>query len=323
MNASSKKVNWGIVSAGRISHTFARDIEFVENANVAAVAARNLDSAKEFAQQYGIGKAYQGYDALFADPEIDAVYISTPHTHHFQHAKAALLAGKHVLCEKPITITVEQVEELATLAQQKQLFLMEAMWTYFLPAIKKAKQWIAEGRIGKLKHIKGDFGYPVPYDPTRREWNNDLAGGCVWDMGIYPVAFNYLFNDSCDYDVQVFGRRAANGADSDVTITYDYGDKDSVLNTSFECRLPNWGFLVGTEGYIAIPDFFRASECSLHVLDDQIEHFKDARDGSGFEFEIAAASNAILAGELETAEMPLATSIELQKRLTSILRDLP
>ena len=312
-------VRWGVVSAGRISHTFVKDAVLVESAEVVAVAARNKQSAREFADQYGILTAYEGYDTLFADPQVDAVYISTPHTHHFAHTKAALEAGKHVLCEKPFTVSSQQCEELMALAKQKNLFLMEAVWTYFLPAIQKAQQWIAEGRIGELKHLKGDFGYPLPYEPERREWNRELAGGCLLEMGIYPVSFNWLFNPSTDYSMQVIGRRAPNGADRDVTVMFDYGDKDSVITTSFDCRLPNWGFLVGTKGYIAIPDFFRAKECSLHVLDERVDHFVDNRRGSGFEFEIAAACEAILAGEIESTVMPLSNSLNFQRQMEGIL----
>lgn len=315
-----KTIRWGVVSAGRISHTFAKDMAFVEGAEITAVAARNGEDAKAFAETYQIKTAYQGYDVLFADPEIDAVYISTPHTHHFEHNKAALEAGKHVLCEKPFTVSAAECETLIEIAQANGLFLMEAVWTFFLPAIKQAQQWIAEGRIGELKHIKGDFGYPLEYDPDRREWNKDLAGGCLLEMGIYPVSFNWLFNRSTDYKMSVIGRRAPNGADRDVTVTFDYGDSDSVINCSFDCRLPNWGFLVGTEGYIAIPDFFRASECSLHVLDERVEHFVDDRKGSGFEFEIAAACEAIKQGKTETSEVPLSASLHFQQQMEAILK---
>lgn len=313
------KVRWGIVSAGRISHTFAKDMFYVENAEIEAVAARQLSSAQEFANEYGIVKAYHGYDLLFNDDDIDAVYISTPHSYHYEHTKQALEAGKHVLCEKPFTVNPEQCIELAEFAKSKGLFLMEAVWTYFLPAIKKAKQWIAEGRIGELKHITADFGYPLPYDPNRREWDADLGGGCLLEMGIYPVCFNYLFNGSVNYDMQVIGKRAPNGADRDVTVTLDYGKQVSVLHTTFDARLPNWGAIVGTEGYIIIPDFFRASEASLYVIDDKVDYFVDNRKGSGFEFEIAAASQAILDGKLETEEMPLATSLHFQQQMQSIL----
>lgn len=313
------KVRWGIIGAGRISHTFANDIQYAESASLVAVAARNKESAQTFADQYGIESVYQGYDLLCADEQVDAVYIATPHSFHYEQTKMALEAGKHVLCEKPFTVSSAQCEELMALARAKGLFLMEAMWTFFLPAIKQAQKWIADGRIGELKHIKADFGYPLPYDPNRREWDAELGGGCLLEMGIYPVAFNFLFNPSTDYKMHVIGKRAPNGADRDVTVTLDYGEQVSVIHTTYDARIPNWGAIVGTEGRIIIEDFFRASEASLYAIDDRVEHFVDDRKGGGFEFEIEAASRAIISGEIETAEMPLSTSLHFQKQMETIL----
>ena len=313
------KVRWGIISAGRISHTFAKDMAYANNAEIKAVAARNGESAQKFAEQYKIEKAYEGYDAIFNDPEIDAVYISTPHSLHFEQTQQALHAGKHVLCEKPFTVSPEQCIELTQLATDKELFLMEAMWTYFLPAIKQAQDWVEQGKIGELKHIKADFGYPMPYTPESREWNTSLGGGCLLDMGVYPIAFNWLFTQREPVSSYVTGERAPNGADKDVTIIYDYGRVKSVLGTSFQCRLRNWAYLIGTEGYIAIPDFFRASNAQLHVLDNLIDEFEDHRLGSGFEYQIEAASKAILNGELETREMPLSHTLAFQQQMANAL----
>ena len=152
-----KKLRWGIVSAGRISAQFAHDMQFVKNGELAAVATRSLASAQAFAKKYHIEKCYEGYQTMFDDPDIDAVYIGTPHTLHYENVVAAIKAGKHVLCEKPITISSEQCLKLSKLAKQQGVFLMEAMWTYFLPALNKAKAWVDAGRIGKIKHIKTDL----------------------------------------------------------------------------------------------------------------------------------------------------------------------
>lgn len=314
-----EKVRWGIISAGRISHTFAKDMAYASNAEIKAVAARNGESAQKFAEQYNIEKAYEGYDAVFNDTDIDAVYISTPHSLHFEQTQQALNAGKHVLCEKPFTVSPEQCIELTQLAKDKGLFLMEAMWTYFLPAIKQAQDWVEQGKIGELKHIKADFGYPLEYDPNKREWDVTLGGGSLLEMGIYPVAFNWLFTQRAPISTLVTGERAPNGADKDVTILHDYGKVKSVIGSSYQCRLRNWAYLIGTEGYIAIPDFFRASNAQLHVLDNLIDEFEDHRLGSGFEYQIEAASKAILNGELETREMPLSHTLAFQQQMAEAL----
>jgi predicted dehydrogenase len=312
------KIRWGLVSAGRIAHTFTQDMAFVGNGEITAVAARSIDSANVFADQYKIEKRYQGYQALFEDPEIDAVYISTPHAMHYEHTKMALSAGKHVLCEKPFTVDVAQCEELVILAKQQNCFLMEAMWTLFLPAIRKAQQWIDEGRIGDIVQIQSDFGYPLPYDPDRREWDVRLGGGCLLEMGVYPVAFNWLFTQREPSCIQAEVKRAPNGADSHVAAVFDYGDQISMIGASFKTRLRNWGYVFGTDGYIAIPDYFRASDALLYVRDDCVDHFSDPRVGSGFEFQTIAAGEAILAGKVETDIMPHKHSIAFQRHMQAI-----
>ncbi|GAB3028507.1 Gfo/Idh/MocA family protein [Bowmanella dokdonensis] len=321
--STNKHLHWGIVGAGRIAHTFASDMRHVDNSQVYAVASRNLEDAREFARQYQIPVPLEGYQQLFDHPQVDAVYIATPHNLHYGQVREALLAGKHVLCEKPITVSAEQCEDLIALAKAQGLFLMEAMWTWFLPAIRKARQWVDEGRIGRILHIKADFGYPQPYDVNARTYNPQLAGGCLLDMGIYPLALNLLFKPAPYQSLSVDYHQAPNGVEDDVNWTLRYPDSVSSLGTSFRCRLPNWAFIIGDNGYIAIPDFFRASQASLYVLDQRVEHFEDNRLGSGFEFEIQAATEAIREGRLEAPGMPLSASLECQRQLQAILARIP
>jgi predicted dehydrogenase len=236
-----KKIRWGIVGAGRISNTFAKDMKFVLRGEIKAVAARSLDSAKRFADKYDIPQAYGGYQALFDDPDIDAVYIATPHSCHLQNAKDAMLAGKAVMCEKPFTITPEECIELMEVANKTNTYLMEAMWTYFLPAIQKAYAWVAEGRIGRIHHLKADFGYPqLPYEETRREYDKSLAGGCLLEMGIYPIALSHLFMRKDPTAIHVVARKAPNGVEDDLAILFNYDNAVATLGTSFRCKLQNW-----------------------------------------------------------------------------------
>lgn len=316
---NKQKIRWGLVSAGRIAHTFAHDMSFVENSTIHAVAARSLENAESFANQYAIPVAYQGYSALFADPNIDAVYISTPHTLHYEHTKQALMAGKHVMCEKPFVVTPEQCAELCNLAKANNLFLMEAMWTWFLPAIRQAQTWIAEGHIGELKQLKADFGYPIAYDPTKREWNRDLAGGCTFEMGIYPIAFNRLFNSKTPERWHIIGKRAENGADKTMQASIDYGDSLSVIGSSFECKLRNWAYIIGTDGYIAIPDFWRADKAHLYKLDECLTTFEDERKGSGFEFQIQHAVECIRTDRTESDVVSHSDSQAFQQDIAQFL----
>lgn len=313
-----KTVRWGIVSTGRIADQFCQDLVTVANAEIAAVAARNIDSAQTFADKFGIGKAYQGYQAMFDDPTIDVVYIGTPHTFHFQHSYDALMAGKSVLCEKPFTVSVEQCQILSELAKSKGLFLMEAMWTYFLPAIKQAKAWVDAGKIGNIKHVKADFGYPIPYDEHSREYSADLAGGCLLDMGIYPLAIAHYFLGKDIRTVDVKTTLAPNGVDQDVVFLAQYDQALATLASSFQCKLPNSAYIIGTEGTIEIPNFWQADQCTLYHLDEQIDHFKDQRTTLGFNFEAEAVTQALLNNVTESDTVPHETSEWFQTWLTAI-----
>lgn len=311
-------LKWGIVSTGRIADKFCQDMAYVENGEVTAVAARNLKSASDFAAKHKIDKAYESYQTLFDDQDIDIIYIATPHNFHFKHVRDALSAGKHVLCEKPITISSKELSTLSALAKKKNVFLMEAMWTYFLPSLLKAKQWVNEGRIGTIKHIKADFGYLVPYEPEGRMYNPDLAGGCLFDMGIYPIALAQYFNSGPLDGVIVKTQFAPNNVENDVAILASSGDVTLSLATSFQCRLHNAALIIGDKGYIKIPNFWRAKSCSLYQLDEKIAEFKDNSSGSGLHFEATAVGVAINNNQLEHSNMPHSVSLLLQQQLETI-----
>ena len=318
-----EKVRWGIVSTGRITHQFVRDFNFVPNGEVVAVASRSQESADAFARQYGIPRAYEGYERLLEDGEVDAVYVATPHTMHFQNTVDAITAGKHVLCEKPFTISPGESEQLFEVAGRSSVFVMEALWTYFLPAIQKAREWVQQGRIGKLRQVKADFGFPkLPFDPDQREYNADLAGGCLLEMGIYPVALAWLFMQKDPVEMQVVAHKAPNGVEDDVVMVFDYGEDSegavATLGTSFRSKLQNWAYIIGEESYIAIPNFWHASECSLFELDTRIDHFDDGRTSLGFDYETIASNEDILAGRQQNSIMPWDTTVRLQQHMARV-----
>lgn len=307
------EIRWGIVSTGRIANSFVIDCATVPNTKVSAVAARSRNSAQAFADRHGIETAYEGYQALFDDESIDAVYVATPHTLHFDHTAGALKAGKAVLCEKPMSVSADQCARLLSVAASTGSYLMEGMWTWFLPAIRKAREWVDEGRIGAIKHIKADFGYPQVYDPDKREYDASLAGGCLLEMGIYPVAIADYFAAREPLSISASAKFATNGVEDDVVMHYDYGDFVATLATSFRCRLQNSAYIIGDAGYIAIPDFFRASECFFHVLDECRESFSARRDTVGFDYEIEAMVADIAAGKTQSDIVPLSASLRFQQ----------
>lgn len=320
---AGRKVRWGIVSTGRITHQFVQDFAFVPNGEVVAVASRSQAAADAFAARYAIPRAYAGYGQLLEDPEVDAVYIATPHTLHFRNTADAIQARKHVLCEKPFTVTVRECRNLFRMAEQSSVFLMEGMWTWFLPAIRKALEWVEQGRIGRIRQVKADFGYPqLPFDPARREYDVELGGGCLLEMGIYPIALALLFLQRDPDSIQVVARQAPNGVEDDLQMLFDYGGNDdgcsATLATSFRSKLQNWAYIIGEESYIAIPDFWRARECRLYHLDECVDRFEDDLGSLGFNYEIQAVNHDILHGRQQNELMPWAATVRLQEHMEQV-----
>lgn len=319
MRDYSKPLRWGILSTGRIADWFCTDFHMAEGSELAAVASRSQENADGFAAKYDIPAAYGDYDQMLADETIDVIYIGTPHTNHLEAATKALEAGKAVLCEKPITVSPDECKQLIETAERTGSYLMEAVWTYFLPAIRKAQQWVADGRIGELIHVKADFGYPVPYSPDQREYDTRLGGGVMLEMGVYPIAINWLFQQQEPRSIHVIGRTAPNGAEDDVVMTFDYPNSVSSLATSFKARLRNSCYLIGTEGYIEIPDFFRAFECRLYHLDDCIKEFKDGRETLGYHYQAEAVTADLRAGKRQSDIVPLSASLKFQEHMAAVL----
>lgn len=311
-------LNWGIVSTGRISHWFCSDFCRVPNGALKAVCSRDHRTAEAFAREYSIETAYDDYRAMLSDKAIDVIYIGSPHTLHFEHAAAALRAGKAVLCEKPLSVSTAECERLIAIADETGSYLMEAMWTYFLPAMKKAKSWVQEGRIGDLVQIKTDFGYPVPYAPERREYDATLGGGCLLEMGVYPVAIAHLFAKQDPQAICSFATRAPNGVEDDVTAIFSYDALTASLGTSFRARLRNAAYIIGEEGYVVIPDAFRCHEAFLYKLDECVDHFSEERTTAGYEYQAIVVCDDVSAGRKQSSVVPLSSSLAFQRHIDGI-----
>lgn len=314
------KIKWGIIGPGSIAHKFAHDFQFVKNGQLHAVASRSMDRALSFAEKYNIPRAYNNYEQLYNDPEIDAVYVATPHNFHAQNSLDALQAGKGVLCEKPLTPSYADSKNLIDTARSRGVYLLEGMWSYFLPVIKKAKFWVDNGRIGKILHIKSEFGYPVPFDAHSRAYNPDLAGGTLLDMGIYPIAMAWYFLQEDPKHIHVIAKKAITGVDKDVNMIFEYESATANLHSSFNCKLHNWTYIFGKNGYIAIPDFWQARECFLYDGKQIIDTYKDDRQGFGFNFEIESVNDDLLAGKTESKTVPFDWSLKLQSHMHRVMQ---
>lgn len=313
-----EKVKWGILGPGNIAADFVSDFDFVSNGVVHAVASRTSSRSKEFAARFHIPIVCDSYEALVSHPEVDAIYVATPHSFHFEQSLLALQHGKSVLCEKPVTTSLTDFLKLQEVAVEKRVLLMEGMWTYFLPAIQKAKQWVNEGKIGTIKHVKSDFGFHAPYAPNSRLFDPNLAGGAMLDIGIYPIALASYFLEEDPLDMKIRSTKAPSGVDSDLMMSFEYSNALGTLHASLECQLPNLTYVIGEKGYIAIPNGWQARECSLFVESERIDHFNDGRTGFGFNYEIEAFNSDLIDGRLESETVPHRVSEQLQRLMEKV-----
>ena len=312
-------IGWGVISTGRIAEQFAQDLDSVTHGRLVAATSRTRANAQAFAEKYAVPRVHDTVDALLADDAVDAVYIATPHTVHLDNTLAAIAAGKAVLCEKPLTICADDARKIRDAATAAQCYVMEAMWTWFLPAIRQAKAWLDGGRIGRLVQVKADFGYPQrPYSPDMRVYDARLGGGALLEMGIYPVALLWLLMGRQPEHVSVVSNHAPNGVEDDLSALLDYGDVLATIGTSFRAKLQNWAYLIGEDGYIAIPDFWRASECMLYELETCTDTFTDARETIGLNFETQAVVDDLRAGRTESDVVPLAASVGFQETMETL-----
>lgn len=316
-----RKINWGIIGTGNIAHSFARDFVYVNQGNLVAVASRSLDKAQGFADEFNISKAFGSYAEMYNSNEIDAVYIATPHNAHLQNSTDALKAGKAVLCEKPITINPNECRRLMDIAKSTGNYLMEAMWTYFLPAIVEAQKWIEDGKIGKVKHIKSDFGFKANIKSEARLFDPQFAGGALLDIGIYPIAMAWLIYKQTPEKVSVFSKKEDTGVDSEETMIFEYANGVVAnLAASILYDMPNEAVIMGDQGIIRIPDFFKAKECFLYENGDIKEHFTDPTKCVGYNFEVDAVNMDLLEGKKESAVVPLSTSLKIQELMAMVIK---
>ena len=305
-------VNWAILAPGIIANSMAQAMSGTKGkVHLYAVGSRDYERSKAFADKWGFEKAYGSYEELLADPEVDAVYVANPHAFHFDSVMQCLNAGKHVLCEKPAGCNIEQLTIMEKTAKEKNLFFMEAMWTAFNPCIKQINKWIAEGKIGELKHIQSFFCNRIPFDKNHRLWAPELAGGALLDLGIYNIYFAMLLTNYAKVTGHSSTVRMENNIDAwnSVTLTFENG-----VTTSFQsaCDMPagsnsHDAIIYGTKGFITTQNFFMTQNAQLHTYkaewgnDNEITEKADVPFSvNGYEYELIDATNCILAGKLES-----------------------
>lgn len=318
MTDSLNRVRWGIIAPGKVAHKFAADIQKVPNAELYAVASRSMDNAGAFAAQYHVARYYNSYQQLASDPEIDAVYIASPHVFHKEHSILCLNRKKAVLCEKPFAMNSRQVKEMVNAARANDTLLMEAMWTIFLPHFQLVLKEIKEGTIGNVTGIEADFGFSRCYDPESRLFNKELGGGSLLDIGIYPVflALSVLgMPERIEADATFFDT----GADSSCNMVFSYGNHaEARLHCSLLKQTPTGAIIRGERGKIVIhPKFHQPTAFSIEK-DGKTQRFDFAVSTLGFNYEIEHFSDLLLNGKKESNIMPFATSKNLIHLLDAV-----
>lgn len=314
-----KKIRWGIMGTGWIAEKFAEDLAHVGNGEGLAAGSRTKESAAKFAEKFGLPRAYGSYEELVNDPDIDAIYVATPHPYHRDNVLTALNAGKAVLCEKPFTVNSAELEQLISSAKQQNLFLMEAMWTRFLPPIVQVRKWLEEGRIGEVKLVKAEFGFRSDWNPQGRLLNPQLGGGALLDAGIYPVSFASMIFGTEPEKVWSSADIGETGVDEKFSILLDYGKgRTATLNGAVRLDLTNDAYIHGTEGTIHIPSFLNATEAVLRVTGQEEEKFTDGRLSTGYSFEAEEVGRCLLEGLTESPAITLDESLGILKLLDAI-----
>jgi len=308
----TKKYNWGIIGLGKIANKFAHDLQLVEDANLYGVASRNIEKASEFGKTYNAKKCYGSYNELLNDPHIDVVYIATPHAYHCELAIAAMDAGKAVLCEKPFGMNSVEVEKMISKSKEKNVFLMEALWTRFIPATEKLLSLLESDVIGDLKSVKADFGFKAEFEPEKRLFKKELGGGSLLDIGIYPILIS-LLTLGVPTEIKALATMFPTNVDSSCAMVFGYNNEQSaVLDASLLADTPIVCWLHGTKGSLKMSNPFHSTkEISFYKERKLVETFTSDYTGLGYYHEILEVQKSLNEGITESDKLPLSFSLQL------------
>lgn len=308
-----EKIRVGILSAGHIAGVMAGTLaQMREELIPYAIAARDGERAKAMAQAHGFVKSYGSYEELVRDPQVDLIYVASPHSHHGKHVELCLAHGKHVLCEKAFTANAKQAQAVITLAEAKNRFLGEAVWTRFMPFVKKLRETIDSGVIGEVRSLQCGFGQPLLHVP--RLTDPALAGGALLDLGIYPLTLASLVLGA---DVEHIASDAIltdRGVDAQNSMVLRYkGGKLATLSSNMTAWMPNTAAICGEKGYILLQDFWMCQRFIVSVRGEEPYMVDCPFAISGYEYEVRAAIQAIAQGRLYCEEMPWSESLRLME----------
>lgn len=310
----------GIMGPGRIADTVARTLTAMEEIECYAVASRSLERAEAFAQSHGFQKAYGSYDELLNDPQVELIYITTPHSHHFEQTMACLACGKPVLCEKAFTMNAGQAKKAAAYAREQGIYLAEAIWTRYMPSRGIIDQVIASGVIGKPNILTANLSYVIDSKP--RLTDPALAGGALLDVGVYGINFALMhFGDEIDR-IESSVQMTPTGVDGMETITIFYKDgRMAVLTHGIYSRSDRKGIIYGDKGYIVVENINNPQSISVYDTDDRLlARYEVPEQISGYEYEFREAVRCIREGKYESDSMPLKHTIQVMELMDGLRR---
>lgn len=311
----------GILGAGGIARVMAETVNGMEEAQCYAVAARDLGRAQKFAEEFGVEKAYGSYEEMLQDPQVELVYIATPHSHHYEHVKLCLEHGKHVLCEKAFTANAAQAEEILKMAEEKGFLLTEAIWTRYMPMRKTIDEVVASGIIGKVTSLSANLGYVI--EQNERIHAPELAGGALLDLTVYPLNFaSMVFGDDI-VKVDASCVKIDTGVDGQDNVMLTYRDgKMATMYTTIHAQTDRRGMINGSLGYIEIENINNYESMKVYNLDRKvIASYEAPKQITGYEYEVRAAIRAIQEGKTECEEMPHVETIKMMKLMDRIRAD--
>ena len=319
-----ERVRWGILATGGIAANFTDDL-LKHGHVVGAVGSRRLESAQDFAEKHGIARAHGSYEALCADPEIDAIYVATPHPMHAENAKLALSNGKHVLVEKSFTVNAREAQEVADLAAERGLVAMEAMWTRYLPHMVRIREILAEGLLGEVRSVVAEHLQDLPDDPAHRLNDLKLGGGALLDLGIYPISFTFDVLGAPRTIAAVARMHEATGADRTLAtlFTYESGAIAQTISAS-DTAGRNIAAIHGTDGRIEIDKTWYAPTSFRRYLgkDELVETYESQVTGRGMQYQAAELERLVAAGEIANDILPPAQSVAIMACLDEIRRQI-
>jgi dihydrodiol dehydrogenase / D-xylose 1-dehydrogenase (NADP) len=296
-----KKFRWGIIGTGYIARTFAKALTYIPDAETYAVGSRTIESAATFAKNLNVPKVYDTYQGVVDDPDVDAVYIATVNSLHKQNCIDAINAGKPVLCEKPFMLNSEEAKEVITLAREKKVFLMEALWTRYIPAFQKARQMWEDGVIGDVYSATSDIGWVYERDETHPLYQPALGGGSLLDLGAYPVSIAHIVFGEPD-TISSFGFVGPLGVDEQNGIVFGYkGGQLALGYSSFKVSPPMEATICGSKGYIRFNSpFYCPSSFMLRLNDQEPQLFEVPYEGNGWNYEAVEVMECLRQGKLES-----------------------